>query len=455
MQMKENVEEILTNHCSAVVNLLKQKPWNGILIQSPLVDAKRIDDMLKTFKRIEIITSPISITGSTSVASILASKKISSPLVLLLININGADYHIWKSIRQIYMPYIICIRFNPTIADHIVFIQAPDANIYQGCSLLALIELGDQACCTYDYKSAYKLYKKSIYLLSSSISTHEYSTSTSTLKVQEIRFHQQQLALKISNIYMHENKYLESLFWIQYAMDLSNAKGLLQSNQVNIKMCSTSSCTTTTTTGDHNTSGNNLAMNENITKTMKIWQEKQLQRFLNELEHNNLQEGLDIEDYIGNIMMSEPVAESSTKIKLECIDHIEKEAKEGKVTTKRAKFKSVEIEEGRDGHKIRQNKSKNVNRIHRSFKYINEKYMQQSVRLLLRKGGLRLFRRFHLLINPMVSHAGHISCPYISRTALESFKPIICSLRLFARGPSVAKEKAPIIFNRKCFLTMK
>lgn len=42
-----------------------------------------------------------------------------------------------------YNPRVVCIEFNPTIPNHIVFIQENDIQKQQGSSLLALVELGE------------------------------------------------------------------------------------------------------------------------------------------------------------------------------------------------------------------------------------------------------------------------------------------------------------------------
>lgn len=60
---------------------------------------------------------------------------------VLSIDIDGNDWHVWRSLED-YRPRIVCIEFNSTISNDVYFVQDPDPTINQGCSLLALVELG-------------------------------------------------------------------------------------------------------------------------------------------------------------------------------------------------------------------------------------------------------------------------------------------------------------------------
>jgi hypothetical protein len=59
----------------------------------------------------------------------------------LSIDIDGNDWHVWAAISK-YHPRVICVEFNPTISSEVLFVQDADPAVNQGCSLLALIELG-------------------------------------------------------------------------------------------------------------------------------------------------------------------------------------------------------------------------------------------------------------------------------------------------------------------------
>ncbi len=70
-------------------------------------------------------------------------RKARCPLDLdfISIDIDGNDYHIWNSMRR-YRPRLVVIEFNNAISGDVLYIQDRDPNIFQGCSLRALVELG-------------------------------------------------------------------------------------------------------------------------------------------------------------------------------------------------------------------------------------------------------------------------------------------------------------------------
>ncbi|EQC27832.1 hypothetical protein SDRG_14416 [Saprolegnia diclina VS20] len=79
--------------------------------------------------------------GHDSLEAILARHEVPLDVNLVSIAIDGADYHIWESLRT-YAPKVAVIEFNPTILNNVAFIQDKDMSIYQSSSLAALIELG-------------------------------------------------------------------------------------------------------------------------------------------------------------------------------------------------------------------------------------------------------------------------------------------------------------------------
>ena len=60
---------------------------------------------------------------------------------LLSIDVDGNDYHIWKSLQG-YAPEIVVVEFNPTVPNDVFFVQDASFDVNHGCSLLALTLLG-------------------------------------------------------------------------------------------------------------------------------------------------------------------------------------------------------------------------------------------------------------------------------------------------------------------------
>jgi hypothetical protein len=59
---------------------------------------------------------------------------------VLSIDIDGCDYHVWRSIET-HLPALCIIEFNPTIPAHVIYAQDDDPAVHRGCSLAALTRL--------------------------------------------------------------------------------------------------------------------------------------------------------------------------------------------------------------------------------------------------------------------------------------------------------------------------
>jgi len=117
---------------------LINKGWTGILIESNKEKFNRIPINNKIFKYNKFVN----FEGNNTIDNIL--KKINSApkdIDLISIDIDGIDYHIWKSLKEVE-PKVIIIEFNPTIDNNIIFIQNKDMKVNQGSSLKAIVELG-------------------------------------------------------------------------------------------------------------------------------------------------------------------------------------------------------------------------------------------------------------------------------------------------------------------------
>lgn len=81
--------------------------------------------------------------GENSLDSILEEVGAPKDLDLISIDIDGADFFVWEGMQK-YRPKVAIVEFNPTVPNDIVFIQAKDMLVRQGCSLAALVMLGKQ-----------------------------------------------------------------------------------------------------------------------------------------------------------------------------------------------------------------------------------------------------------------------------------------------------------------------
>ncbi|KDO31467.1 hypothetical protein SPRG_04082 [Saprolegnia parasitica CBS 223.65] len=128
-------------HLSNTWKLLHEEGWRGVLIEADTDRFLEMQAMYAPFPGVACVNQFVTFEGPDSLEAILARHEVPRDVDLVSIDIDGADYHIWDSLRT-YAPKVVVIEFNPTIPNNVVFIQDKDMSVYQGSSLAALIELG-------------------------------------------------------------------------------------------------------------------------------------------------------------------------------------------------------------------------------------------------------------------------------------------------------------------------
>ncbi len=128
-------------HFSNTWNLITSHGWRGVLIEG---DPEKFRDLQATHGKrdaVELVERFVGLAPPDDLDSILAATRIPVDFDLLSIDVDGLDWHIWRSLSR-YQPRAIVVEFNPTIPNDIYFVQDPDPAVRQGSSLRALIALG-------------------------------------------------------------------------------------------------------------------------------------------------------------------------------------------------------------------------------------------------------------------------------------------------------------------------
>ena len=132
--------------------------WGGVLVEA---DATRFGQLTARYSgraEVECVCALVELEGDNSLDAILSRSLVPLPcdFDLLSIDVDGADYHVWESL-QLYRPRVVVIEFNPTIPNHVFFVQPRDMRVQQGSSLLALTHLsrtkGYELVCTTTYNA--------------------------------------------------------------------------------------------------------------------------------------------------------------------------------------------------------------------------------------------------------------------------------------------------------------
>ena len=128
---------------SNVWSLLKEKDWNGVLIEADQTYFEKLLEEYRGMEGIHPINAFVSFEGDSSLDALFSKTSLPKEFDLLSLDIDGNDYHLWDSL-QVYMPRVVVIEFNPSIPDSISFIQPRDMSVYQGSSLRAVTKLAKQ-----------------------------------------------------------------------------------------------------------------------------------------------------------------------------------------------------------------------------------------------------------------------------------------------------------------------
>lgn len=129
-------------HLSNTFRLVHDKEWGALLVEA---NSERCNAMRSLYNgRLDVhcVDCLVDIGGPNSLPNLLSKYEIPFDFDFVSIDVDGADYHLWHSIGESHRPRVVCIEFNPTIPNHVYFIQERDITIQEGSSLLAITELG-------------------------------------------------------------------------------------------------------------------------------------------------------------------------------------------------------------------------------------------------------------------------------------------------------------------------
>ena len=131
--------------------LLLLHNWQGLVIDNSENHVKDIKGQEISWRyELNAVTSHIT---KENINRLIEKNKMSSDVGLLSIDIDGNDYHVWKSI-DVIKPIIVVVEYNAVFGDiHSITVpynpdffrtKAHYSNLYFGASLKALINLGKE-----------------------------------------------------------------------------------------------------------------------------------------------------------------------------------------------------------------------------------------------------------------------------------------------------------------------
>ena len=108
-------------HLSNTYNLIKNHNYKALLIEG---DKKKFQILNSNFLNDKVIklNKFVEFEGKNTLDNILENNNFNKNFDFLSIDIDGNDYHIFDSLKK-FLPKLISIEYNPTIPNHVNFVQ--------------------------------------------------------------------------------------------------------------------------------------------------------------------------------------------------------------------------------------------------------------------------------------------------------------------------------------------
>lgn len=129
-------------HLSNSWCLINEHGFRGLLIEADPERYKELEANFKDNSSVQTMCKLVSFEGENALENILnEAVNIPHKFDVLVIDVDGNDYWIWDSLKK-FEPKVVCIEFNPTIPNNVIFVQDRDMAVQQGSSIRAIMELG-------------------------------------------------------------------------------------------------------------------------------------------------------------------------------------------------------------------------------------------------------------------------------------------------------------------------
>jgi hypothetical protein len=127
----------LSNAC----NLIRNAGWSAVMIEGDPKRCAEIETNHPDRSKVIALQRMVGFEGDDRLDAILATTPVPRDFDLLMIDVDGVDWHIWEAVVA-YRLRVVMIEFNGQVPNAVNFVQARDPNISEGSSLAAMIELG-------------------------------------------------------------------------------------------------------------------------------------------------------------------------------------------------------------------------------------------------------------------------------------------------------------------------
>ncbi len=123
--------------------LIAEQEWFSLQVEADdaLFDRLRATHAGST--RVTCVQARATGLGENSLDVLLATHRAPPQPDLLVIDVEGNDYHLWKHLR-VRPPRVVMVDFNPSAPNDLIMVQRDDAGVHVGSSLAAFVRLAGQ-----------------------------------------------------------------------------------------------------------------------------------------------------------------------------------------------------------------------------------------------------------------------------------------------------------------------
>jgi hypothetical protein len=130
-------------HHSNTHTLIRDHGWSGLMIEAEEIYFNKLKALYADSPQVVCKNAFVSFEGENSLNVLCKDANLPQDFDLLVLDIDGADYHLWESLTE-FKPRLVCIEFNQTIPNEVEFIQSRNMAINQGSSLRSIAKLAEQ-----------------------------------------------------------------------------------------------------------------------------------------------------------------------------------------------------------------------------------------------------------------------------------------------------------------------
>lgn len=118
-------------------HLIESSGYSAVLIEPDPKSFRALLANTLAFPGVSCRRTFVGFDPSDSLDALLADTPCPVDFDVLSVDIDGNDIHVWRAAER-YRPKLVCIEFNPTIPDGVLFEQPRDPKIKWGASLDAM-----------------------------------------------------------------------------------------------------------------------------------------------------------------------------------------------------------------------------------------------------------------------------------------------------------------------------